>query len=209
MNIRLKREEEIKILCADDIYSIMQKVLLRESKIDQNREHLWTISLDTAHRVLNIELVSMGSINQVIIEPMEVFSVPLQKRTVRIIIVHNHPSGELKPSAKDKDMTDQLIQCGRILNVPVLDHMIITEKTYFSFADSGLLQELEQSKKYVPEYKIREELKQQLEQSIQQKSTEEAKRSMAKIMKQNGEPVEKIMQYTGLSKATIQRIKSE
>jgi len=208
MNIRLKRNEEIKILCSDDIYSIMQKILLRENKIDRGREHLWTISLDTVHKILNIELVSMGSINKTIIEPMEVFSVPLQKRAVTIILVHNHPSGELKPSEGDKDMTDRLIQCGLIMHVPVLDHLIITEKTYFSFADSGLLEELEKSKKYVPDYKIREELKKQVEEAVQQKSKEEEKRSMAKIMKQNGEPIEKIMQYTGLSKAIIQRIKN-
>lgn len=71
MNIRLKKDEERKVLCSDDIYGIMQKILLRENKIDRNREHLWTISLDTAHKVLNIELVSMGRVNKLIMEPME------------------------------------------------------------------------------------------------------------------------------------------
>ncbi|HZH38580.1 MAG TPA: JAB domain-containing protein, partial [Bacillales bacterium] len=85
MNIKIKEAEKIKILCSDDIYSIMQKVLLRENKIDRNREHLWTICLDTANTLLNIELVSTGSVNKTIVEPMEVFSVPLQKRAVRII----------------------------------------------------------------------------------------------------------------------------
>ena len=209
MNIRLKKSEEIKILCSDDIYSIMQKILLLENKIDRGREHLWTISLDTANKVLNIELVSMGSINKTIIEPMEVFSVPLQKRAVSIILVHNHPSGELKPSEGDKDMTDRLIQCGLIMHVPVLDHLIITEKTYFSFADNGLLEELEASKKYVPEYKLREALKKQVEEESLQKGEEQKARAMAKAMKANGEPIEKIMQYTGLSKSSIQRIKTE
>lgn len=207
MNIRLKAEEQMKILCSDDIYFIMQRVLLRENKIDRNREHLWTISLDTAHRVLNIELVSMGSINKTVVEPMEVFSIPLQKRAVTIIIVHNHPSGELKPSASDKNMTDQLIQCGLILNVPVLDHLIITDKTFYSFADSGLLEELEQSKKYVPEYKIRAELKKQVEEEVRKSEREQQSRAMAKVMKENGYSIEEIMKLTGLSKAVIQRIK--
>jgi DNA repair protein RadC len=187
----------------------MQKILLRENKIDRNREHLWTLSLDTAHKLLSIELVSMGSINRLIVEPMEVFSVPLQKRAVRVIIVHNHPSGELKPSETDKDITDRLIQCGLILHVPVLDHLIISEKTWFSFADEGLLAELEASTKYVPVYKLEEVLKKQLEVSIHQKSTDEAKRSMAKAMKAKGEPVEKIMEYTGLSKQVIRRIRTD
>lgn len=146
MNIRLKAEKQIKIQCSDDIYFIMQRILRRENKIDRNREHLWTISLDNASKILNIEMVSMGSIRQTIAEPMEVFSIPLQKRAVGIVIVHNHPSGELKPSAADKNMTDQLIQCGRILHVPVQDHLIITEKSFYSFGDTGLLAELEESK---------------------------------------------------------------
>ena len=209
MNIKLKESQDKKINSSDDIYGIMQKILLRENKIDRNREHLWTISLSTAHKILNIELVTMGAINKVLIEPMEIFSVPLQKRAVKIILVHNHPSGELKPSAGDKDITDRLIQCGRIMNVPVLDHLIITEKTYFSFADTGLLEELEQSKKYVPEYKIREGIKKQVEEELTKSVEERKARAMAKAMKQNGEPVEKIMQYTGLSKEVIQRIKIE
>lgn len=73
----------------------------------------------------------------------------MQKRAVRVIIVHNHPSGELKPSEMDKDITDRLIQCGLILHVPVLDHLIISEKAWYSFADDGLLAELEASTKYV------------------------------------------------------------
>jgi DNA repair protein RadC len=122
MNIKLKTEDQIKILCADDIYGIMQRILLRENKIERDREHLWTISLDAVSKILNIELVSMGSITKTVVEPMEVYSVPLQKRAVKIVIIHNHPSGELKPSAADKDMTEILIQCGLILHVPVLDH---------------------------------------------------------------------------------------
>jgi DNA repair protein RadC len=198
MNIRLKKDDPIRILNTKDVYSIMQKVLLRENKIDRNREHLWTISMDGAYKILNIELVSLGSINKTIAEPMEVFSVPLQKRSVRIIVIHNHPSGELQPSAVDKDITDRLIQCGLMLNVRVLDHLIISEKSYYSFADSGLLAELEASVKYVPAFKIEERFK---------KAGDQKARAMVKVMKQNGESIEKIMQYTGLSKQLINRIK--
>lgn len=208
MNIRLKKAEQIRILSSDDIYAIMQKILLRENKIDRNREHLWTISLDNAHKILNIELVSMGSISKTIIEPMEVFSVPLQKRAVTIILVHNHPSGEIQPSYADKDMTDRLIQCGIMLHVPVLDHLIITEKTYYSFSDSGLLDELGKSIKYVPDYKLKERMKKELEEEITKAAEEQKARMMAKAMKAKGEPVEKIMEYTGLSKEIIRRIKT-
>jgi DNA repair protein RadC len=195
MNLRLKKEDKSRIFAADDLYTLMQRILLRENRIDRNREHLWTISLDTANTILNIELVSMGSVNKTIIEPMEVFSLPLQKRAVTIVLVHNHPSGELQPSAADKDMTDRLIQCGLIMRVPVLDHLIISEKGFYSFADSGLLKELEKSKKYVPEYKIREEMK------------NEKAMEMARVMKEKGYDLEEIADLTGLDKETIKQIK--
>ena len=139
MKIKLKPKEQLRILCADDIFGIMKKILQRENKIDRNREHFWTISLDTANKILNIELISLGSTKETVVEPMEVLSVPLQKRAVKIILVHNHPSQELIPSAADKDITDRLIQCGLIMHVPVLDHIIISEKKYYSFEVSGLL----------------------------------------------------------------------
>jgi DNA repair protein RadC len=209
MNIKLKESQDKKIGSSDDIYSIMQKILMRENKIDRNREHLWTISLDTANKILNIELVSMGTINRTLIEPMEVFSVPLQKRAVKIILVHNHPSNEIKPSAADEDITDRLIQCGLMLHVPVLDHLIITEKTYFSFKDYGLLEQLQNSKKYVPEYKIREGIKKQVEEEVRKSEREQQAREMAKAMKQNGVAIEIIVKVTGLSEQTIKRIKTE
>lgn len=156
MPIKLKKSDLIKVNRPGDIFPIMQRILLRENKINRNREHLWTICLDSAGKILNIELVSMGSVNRTVTEPMEVLSVPLQKRAVRLILVHNHPSGELEPSEADKDITDRLIQCGLIMHVPVLDHLIISENAFYSFADTGLLQELEKSTKYVPPYKLKE-----------------------------------------------------
>jgi DNA repair protein RadC len=209
MNIRLKKEEKVKILCSDDLYGIMQRVLVRESKIDRNREHLWTVSLDTAYRILNIELVSLGTINQTLVEPMEVYSVPLQKRAVRVILVHNHPSGELTPSESDKDVTDQLIQVGRIMHVPLMDHLIISEKDYYSFLDSGLLKELEQSLKYVPAYEIKRRYEKAAEEKGTEKGRKEERKEIARQMKKKGIDVELIMEFTGLSKGVIGRLKME
>lgn len=209
MNIRLKKNKEIKVLCADDLYTIMQRILRRENKIDRNREHFWTVSLDNAFKILNIELVSMGSITKTVVAPMEVFSVPLQKRAVTIVLIHNHPSGDLTPSAADKDLTDRLIQCGFIVELPVMDHLIISEKEYYSFSNSGLLAELKESKKYVPPYKIKEELKKQMEIEIAKSIENRKALEMAKAMKVKGYKTEEISELTGLSKQTIQRIKSK
>ncbi|WP_024771045.1 JAB domain-containing protein [Aquimarina macrocephali] len=192
MNIRVK--PNTKIESPEELYEIMQRILKREQKTDRDREHFWTISLNNANTVLNIELVSMGSVNTTIIEPMEVYSIPLQKRATRIILVHNHPAGTLKPSKSDKDITNRLIQAGRILHIEVLDHIIITEESFYSFAQSGLLEELEKSLEYVPAYKIKE-------QGQQEKAKE-----MAKVMRKENVDIETIMRFTGLSKAEITKL---
>jgi len=87
----------------------MQKILLREEKIDQDHEHFWIVGLANNNRILFIELIGFGSVNRTVAEPMDVFSFALQKRAVNIILVHNHPSGEVKPSDADKDLTDRMI----------------------------------------------------------------------------------------------------
>jgi len=140
---------------------------------------------------------------------MEVFSIPLQKRAVNLILVHNHPSGTLKPSEADKDITDHLIQVGNIMNVPVLDHLIITESSYYSFANSGLLEELSKSIKYVPAFEIKRRYEKQAEEKGIEKGQKEKAKEMARMMKKNGEPIEKIMKYTGVSKAVISKLKTE
>ena len=207
MNISLKAGDKKKLHTAADMYDIMQRILLRENRIDRNREHLWTISLDTASRLLAIELVSMGSVNKTIVEPMEVFSVPLQKRAVKVVVIHNHPSGQIKPSAADKDITDQLIQCGGLLHVPVADHLIISEKSYYSFEENGLLAELQSSTKYVPNYILKARLKKEMEEILKVKTQEDTKKAMAKLMKKNGESIEKIVAYTGLSEGGVRRMR--
>ena len=207
MYIKLTASQKVKILCSDDIYGIMQRVLLRENKIDRNREHFWTISLDNVHKILNIELVSLGTVNETLIAPMEVFSVPLQKRAVKLILIHNHPSGEIQPSEVDKDITDRLIQVGRIMHLPVLDHLIITEKTYYSFADSGLLEELKQSTKYVPAYELKKRYEEEAKAVGEEKGEKKKAKEIARQMKQEGYEMATIIKLTGLSKNAINRLK--
>jgi DNA repair protein RadC len=203
MDIQLTEAEKIKVLNSDDIYSIMQKVLLREQKIDQNREHFWVIGLENNQRILFIELISLGTVNKALVEPMEVFSLALQKRAVKIVLCHNHPSGELKPSEADKDITDKLIQVGLIVNTPVVDHLIISNKSYLSFVDIGLLEELGESTKYVPPYILVER--------IRAEASEIAKRQekveIAKELKRRGNAAETIAEITGLSVTDINQLR--
>ena len=174
MNVRLTDKQKIKVSGSRSIYEIMQRILLSESKVDQEKEHLWLISLATNNLILNIELVSLGSVNATIARPMNVFRVAVMKGAVKAILCHNHPSGNVMPSEEDKDMTDRLYQVGRILNIEVIDHLIISTKSYLSFADTGLLAKIAESKEWVPAYEIEEEIRKE-EAQIRALAVEEAR----------------------------------
>ena len=121
---------------------------------------------------------------------MEVLSIPLQKRAVGVILVHNHPSDSLQPSAGDKDLTDRLIQACRLMNTPVLDHVIITEHSYYSFQESGLLERLEASNKYVLPYDLEKQYHQEMQAAIkevEQESKRRIKESLKKGLKKGEE----------------------
>ena len=203
MNIKLTEAERIKILNSDDLYGIMQKILLREQKIDQIREHFWVIGLENNNRILFIELISLGTVNKTFAEPMEVFSFALQKRAVSIILCHNHPSGELRPSDEDKDITDRLIQVGIIVDLKVIDHLIISNKSYLSFKDIGLLQELEKSTKYVPSYVLEQRIKKELIEVTKRKE----KIEIAKELKRRGTTDKDVAGITGLTLEEVEKLR--
>ena len=112
MNVKLTEAQKIKVLNSDDVFSIMQKVLLRENKIDRDKEHFWIIGLATSLKALFVELVSIGSMRATVVEPINVFRVAVIKNAVQVILVHNHPAGDLTPSPEDENVTDRLIQVG-------------------------------------------------------------------------------------------------
>ena len=141
------------------MYRIMHKVLLRKSKISQDKEHLWLMILDNALKIKSLELISIGTIEEVYGNPMEIYSIALHKRAVNIVLIHNHPSGDLLPSKSDINLTDRIVQVGKMHGIRLLDKLIISKEKHFSFKDSGLLLELEMSLKYVPQYKIWDKIK--------------------------------------------------
>ena len=169
MDIKLTKHDKRYIEGTDDVYSIMQRVLLRDNQIDQEKEHLWMIGMNQAGYILYIELIALGSYKSVDVEPMNVFRVAVMKNASRVILVHNHPSGSLTPSEADKDITDRLIQVGRILNIDLIDHLIITPKSYISFRSTKLMDELEQSLKYVPTYQVVERIRKEEKQIAKEK----------------------------------------
>ncbi|OCG57220.1 MULTISPECIES: JAB domain-containing protein [unclassified Gilliamella] len=198
MDIKLTKHDKRYIESTDDVYSIMQRVLLREDKIDQEKEHLWMIGMNQAGYILYIELIALGSYKSVNIEPMNVFRIAVMKNASRVILVHNHPSGSLIPSEADKDITDRLIQVAHILNIELTDHLIITPKTYISFRNIKLMAELEQSLKYVPTYQVVERIRKQEKQIAKEKLAVERDKTKtaqqkAKEIKEKAESEKKIL----------------
>jgi DNA repair protein RadC len=202
MNIRLTEAQKIKILNSDDLYSVMQQVLLRENKIDRNKEHFWIVCLSTSNQILMIELVSLGSVNATIVDPMEVFSFALQKRAVKLILVHNHPSGDLTPSATDKEMTDRMLAIGKFIQLPVIDHLIISEASYYSFVDSGLLEEIERTSTYDLSFSQISSLKEELK-TVENRKAE----AIAKSMLSDGHSVEVVAKHTGLTVGQVEKLR--
>jgi DNA repair protein RadC len=207
MEINLTEEQRIKVLNSDSLFDIMRKILLRENEIDRNREHFWTVGLNNKNTILYIELVSLGSTSMTVVEPMQVFRIGVQKGATKMVLVHNHPSQELKPSEADKDITDRLVQSGNILQIEVIDHLIITESTYLSFEDTGLMDQIRKSTKYVPAYELQARMKREFIAEGKEDGKKESKKEFALLMKQMGEPVEKIVAYTGLTEGEIKRLK--
>jgi len=106
---------------------------------DRPAEHFLSLSLNGAHELIALRVVSIGLINRTIVHPREVFADPIQDRATSIIVCHNHPSGNTEPSAEDIEVTKQLTSAAEILGIKLLDHIIFSWEGYYSFLESGAL----------------------------------------------------------------------
>lgn len=104
-----------------------------------SHEEFWILYLNNANKILKSDRLSQGGITGTFVDVRVVFKEALQVGAVSLILAHNHPSGTLKPSEPDIRLTKQFKAAGEILNIKILDHLIVTEKSYFSFADENLL----------------------------------------------------------------------
>jgi DNA repair protein RadC len=111
------------------------------SACDDDKEHFWLMLLNTKHRYLMHTEVSVGSQTASLVHPREVFGPAVREGAASILCLHNHPSGDPTPSAEDRELTTRLKECGKILGIEVLDHVIVGNGTgrWFSFRDTGLL----------------------------------------------------------------------
>lgn len=121
MDIKLLRKDKKFITDSDNVYGIMQRILLNDNKIDREKEHFWIIGLNLTGYILYVEQVSRAGVRATVVELMNVFRVAVMKNVSCVIAVHNHPVGTLIPPENDLNLTDRLIQVGKILNIKLDD----------------------------------------------------------------------------------------
>lgn len=107
--------------------------------IDIQHEEFWYLLLNRANKVTQKAQLSKGGVAGTVVDPKLIFKRALEVQASGIILAHNHPSGNLKPSTQDINLTEQLRSAARLLDMTILDHLIIAEDSYFSFADEGML----------------------------------------------------------------------
>jgi DNA repair protein RadC len=118
----------------EDIYSLIRHYA------DRRQEKFLCISLNGAFEVIAVRIVTIGLVNRTIIHPREVFADPILDRASAIVVAHNHPSGNLKPSDEDRRITSRLLAAADILGINFLDHLIFSETCYISFRQERLIE---------------------------------------------------------------------
>jgi DNA repair protein RadC len=107
--------------------------------VNLKKECFWVAMLDGKNRLQRLERISEGCLTRALVHPREVFRPAIREAAAGLLFIHNHPSGDPQPSQEDLDLTRRLVECGNVVGIRVLDHVIIGGYRYFSFADEGLL----------------------------------------------------------------------
>ena len=123
-----------RVTCSRDAYNEMIPHLS-----DKPHEEFWILLMNRANEILRPVPISTGGVSGTVADPKIIFKQAIEHLASSMILVHNHPSGNLTPSQADKNLTRKLRDAGKLLDIPVLDHLIFTDKAYYSFADEGIL----------------------------------------------------------------------
>ncbi len=135
---RRRNETEIikrnKITSSKDVFDILKPIL-----IDLPFEEFWLLILNRANLVIKKEMISRGGVSGTVVDTKIIFKAAIENYASSIIICHNHPSGNLKPSEADIRITKNIKEAGKLMEIPLLDHLIVAENGFYSFADEGML----------------------------------------------------------------------
>jgi len=126
--------EKAMIRRSEDAYTMFKTAMG-----DQPYEEFWILLLNRANRLLRKCCISEGGISGTVVDPKKIFKIALDHHASAIILGHNHPSGNTKPSESDIRITNKILEAGKVLEVSVLDHIIVTDDSFFSFSDQGML----------------------------------------------------------------------
>jgi DNA repair protein RadC len=122
------------ISCSKDAYNILKEILK-----DLDHEEFWVLTLNRKNNVIGEYKVSEGGLTSTVVDQRKIFKIALDDKSTGVILCHNHPSGNPKASEADNQLTKKLRDGGRILDISILDHIIISQSGYYSFADEGKL----------------------------------------------------------------------
>lgn len=137
---KLVRERDFSFTERDQVTTPQEvAVILQDYFIDRDREEFVVCLLDTANRLIGLSVASVGGLAASIVEPRQVFKVAVLANAAAVIVAHNHPSGNPEPSREDCRITQQLVEAGQLMGIPIHDHLIITSDGYTSLAERGLL----------------------------------------------------------------------
>lgn len=139
VSLKVVREKEISYdpISIKDPYTAIKAV--KQIIGEADREYFLVLSLDTQNRINAIEICSIGSLSGSLVHPREVFKHAILANVSRIMLVHNHPSGEIQPSLEDVTVTHKLKAAGELLGIKVIDHLILGTDDFFSFAKEGMI----------------------------------------------------------------------
>ena len=119
--------KQISIKQPNDIFNFLKKHIIKK------REQFIVLTLNGSHNVISSHIITIGLVNRTIIHPREVFQCAILDNSSSIVLVHNHPSGNIKPSEEDNEITVRMKEAGELLGISVLDHLIISKDSYFSY----------------------------------------------------------------------------
>lgn len=133
-NLKIKNSDREKVSSSGRAYEILKPFY---NELMDYKELSYMILLNRSNRVLGVHKLSEGGKASTVIDIKIVFQVALIAGASAIILSHNHPSGELRSSQHDDNLTKQITQAGKLVDIPVLDHLILTSESYYSYADEG------------------------------------------------------------------------
>jgi DNA repair protein RadC len=133
------KDAKIPITGLGDIAKLLQDWLKTVDPIDRDKEHFIVIHCNTRLKITQVEVISIGIVNASIVHPRETFRRAVIAGACNIIIGHNHPSGDCEPSNEDIELTKRICEAGKILHIQLLDHIIFSDTSFYSFREAGYL----------------------------------------------------------------------